>query len=142
MGDFTFHNSWWQECLKGTDRYSVWHRHSKTVIIASAACRTATSESVLTGVAALQAAWIVCVSCSHGVAMGYICSRPLGWGANYFRLVQFKPKSVIRVYGRLAFVSSRLASSLAKVRKASSECLSATSRQGCGQDAERNADMA
>ena len=54
----------------------------------------------------------------------------------------YKPKSVIRVYARLVFVSSRLASSLAKVRKASSECLSATARQGCGQDAERNADMA
>ena len=46
------------------------------------------------------------------------------------------------VYGRLTFVSGRLASSLAKVRKASSECLSSTARQGCGQDAERNADMA
>ena len=29
-----------------------------------------------------------------------------------------------------------------KVRKASSECLSATARQGCEQDAERNANMA
>ena len=62
-----------------------------------------------------------------------------GQGIPYFH---FKPKSVIRVYGRLVFVSSRLATSLAKVRKASSECLSATARQGCGQDAERNADMA
>ena len=55
--------------------------------------------------------------------------------------VYFYPKSVIRVYGRLAFVSSRLVTSLAKVRKASSECLSATARQRWGQDAERNADM-
>ena len=63
-------------------------------------------------------------------------------GALYKIISIIKPKSVIRVYGRLVFVSSRLAASLAKVRKASSECLSATARQGCGQDAERNADMA
>lgn len=35
----------------------------------------------------------------------------------------FNPKSVLSVYFRLVFVSSRLASSLAMVRKASSECL-------------------
>ena len=46
-------------------------------------------------------------------------------------------QSVIRVYGRFAFVSSRLAASLSKMRKTSSECLSATARQGCEQDAER-----
>ena len=48
-----------------------------------------------------------------------------------------KLKLVIRVYGRLVFVSSRLAASLAKKRKASRECLSVTARQGCEQDAER-----
>ena len=52
-----------------------------------------------------------------------------------------KPKSVIRVYGRLVFVPSILVASLAKLRKASSECLSATARQGCGQDAGRNAEI-
>ena len=82
------------------------------------------------------------------------------------------PKSVIRVYARLVFVMfhdtsvhrtfltwsrhrkrafsalvfrndpSILATSLAKVRKASCECLSATARQRYGQNAGRNADMA
>ena len=45
---------------------------------------------MLVGVAALQAAWMGYTLCSQGVALGYICSSPPDWDANYFRLVQFE----------------------------------------------------
>ena len=59
----------------------------------------------------------------------------------------FQPKSVDRICDRLVFVSSRLVASLTKMLRKhpvdgfDSEAEIATSRQGCGQDAESNAEI-